>query len=252
MKFQYYLSLYIALCLASCAGPGDMNPENSFNGDVKAVELANQMYSAIGGKKAWCELRSLYIKAIHTEPQMHIPYTSEIWRGIDEFNLVIEQQNDSFHVKGVINENEGIIRYYDKRDTMRTLTPEQLVEWKYDNEHNIYVILHRMACHPQNYSVHVDENNRLAFYSDSTLVTSLGLDDQMRPYLFYSPRPDGSISGSVFTKWATDQGLVHSAGGHPLDSNFVYTTEIWQPGSKSLEDSFGPEIFNINKPKTPN
>ena len=227
----------------SCKRPASGN--QSFSGDPEAIELADQMFDAIGGKKAWCELRSLYIKAEHTEPQMTIPYQSEIWRGIDRFEVVIEQQNDSFHVKGVINEFGGTIRYYDKRDTSRILTSEQLENWKFDHNHNVYVLLHDIGCSPQDYRVDFDENENLAFYRDSMFVTSFGLDDQLRPYLFYQPNADGTISGSIFSHWGTDGGLVHSAGGHPLDSNFMYVTEIWQPAKERLKETFGEKIFNI-------
>ena len=43
------------------------------------------MFDAIGGKDRWCKLKSLYIRANHTEPKMPLPYTSEIWRAIDTF-----------------------------------------------------------------------------------------------------------------------------------------------------------------------
>lgn len=241
LSFTALLTIGILTFSASC---NSSNKEKSFRGEENAVILADEMFKAIGGKEAWCDLKSLYIKAEHTEPQMSIPYQSEIWRGIDRFELVIEQQNDSFHVKAVIDKNGGKIRYYDKRDTFRILTNEQLRDWQFDHNHNIYVLLHDFGCKPENYRVRIDEDNRLAFYRDTVFVTSFGLDEQMRPHLFYKPNPDGTISASTFTHWGTDEGLLHSAGGHPLDSNFVYRTEIWKPGKLPLKEMFGEEIFN--------
>jgi hypothetical protein len=237
--FAIILFLLTYSCKTSVSEP------KSFQGEEEAVDLANQMFGAIGGMEAWCELKSLYIKAEHTEPQMSIPYQSEIWRGVDRFELVIEQQNDSFHVKGVVNELGGTIRYYDKRDTSRILTNEQLKDWKFDHNHNIYVLLHDLGCNPGNYNARIDVNGRLAFYQDSIFLTSFGLDDQLRPYLFYKPNPDGSVSGSIFNYWGTDGGLIHSAGGHPLDSNFMYRTEVWQPATTPLKEMFGEEIFDL-------
>ncbi|MGI9547779.1 MAG: hypothetical protein ACR2MM_11105 [Flavobacteriaceae bacterium] len=220
----------------------------SFQGENAAVVRADSMFKAIGGKEAWCKLKSLYIKAQHTEPQMPLPYTSEIWRAIDTFELVIEQQNDSFHVKAVITADEGRVRYYDKRDTVRIFSPEQLADWAYGHKHNVYVLLHDLACKPEQYLVEIDDQNRLTFYRDTIFEVSFGLDELKRPYLFYQPNPDGSVSGSILTRWGTDDGLVHSAGGHPLDSNFVYTTEIWIPSEKSLIEDFGKTLFTLDKP----
>ena len=234
----------LILCTINCGTP---DKQKSFQGEKEAVALADSMFHAIGGMEKWCRLKSLYIKAEHNEPQMPLPYTSEIWRAIDTFELVIEQQNDSFHVKAVINDKEGIVRYYDKRDTVRVFTAEQLADWAYGHKHNVYVLLHDLACNPQQYLVEIDEEQRLAFYKDTIFEVSFGLDEQKRPHMFYQPHPDGSVSGSIFTRWGTDNGLVHSAGGHPLDSTFIYTTDIWLPSEESLSDAFGDDIFLLEK-----
>ncbi len=244
--FGLFLSFIFILLAFSCS---DTKKAETFNGDLAAVARADSMFLAIGGKENWCRLKSLYIKAEHQEPQMPLPYTSEIWRAMDTFELIIEQQNDSFHVKAVITEREGRVRYYDKRDTFRILTPEQLADWAYGHKHNIYVLLHDMACKPGDYRVEIDEKDRLTFYRDTIFEVSFGLDEKMRPYLFYQPNPDGSVSGSIFTHWGEDDGLVHSAGGHPLDSNFIYLTEIWKPSQLPLKEAFGDTIFQLDKPE---
>lgn len=242
--------LYLIICLLvipfySCKHQA--GSDNGFKGDKEAVQLANRMFEAIGGKEAWCELKSLYIKATHEEPQLYLPYKSEIWRGIDRFELVIEQQNDSFHVKAVVNDTAGAIRYYDQRDTVRVFNQDQINEWVFDHKHNIYVLLHDLACSPADYTVESDNNkSMLVFFKDSVYQTSFELDSLLRPHLFYVPNPDGSVAGSRFTHWSTHGGLVHSAGGHPLDSNFIYLTEIWQPSNKALRETFGEEVFILD------
>ncbi|NNF22534.1 MAG: hypothetical protein HKN67_11380, partial [Saprospiraceae bacterium] len=114
----------------------------------------------------------------------------------------------------------------------RVMNDEQLNNWKFGNKHNVYVVLHDLACDPSKYRAVIEEE-LLAFYRDSIFVSRFGLDDQLRPHLFYAPNPDGSVSGSRFTILGTDDGLVHSDGGHPLDSSFMYVTEIWKPTFKT-------------------
>lgn len=242
LKASFFTScLLVVLIFFSC----NNNPEysKSFLGNETSVEKAERMYEAIGGMEAWCNLRSLYIKAEHHEPQMDIPYTSQIWRDVDIFDLEIEQENDSFHVKAIMNEHEGIITYLDDRDTSRILSNDQLAEWQFDHFHNVYVLLHKMGCNPEDYSVKIGENERLNFYKADEFVTAFELDDQSRPYIFYAPNSEGEINGSTFTQWGIDDGLVHSAGGHPLDSSFIYTTQIWIPSTLPMKEAMEQSAF---------
>lgn len=227
MKYVFLVLLVISYY--SCTQSS--KPSKTFSGEKDAIQMAERMFDAIGGKEGWCNLTSLYIKAEHNEPPMTLPYQSEIWRSMTDFDLVIEQQNDSFHVRAVMNDTSGVVSYLDQRDTFRVLTDEQLGNWKFGNRHNVYVLLHNIACNPQDYKAEI-EDEHIAFYQDTIFVTRFGLDDQFRPHLFYAPNPDGTISGSRFTRWGTDGGLIHSDGGHPMDSSFMYSTEIWKPEFK--------------------
>lgn len=218
--------------------PDDQTTTETFQGDIKDVKRAIQMFEAIGGMDGWANLRSLYIKALHTEPQMDLPYDSEIWRSVDEFKLRIKQGNEKFRVLAEIDENQGKVTYLDQRDTFRLFSAEELSNWKFDNQHNVYVALRELALAPSKFSVKTNKEERLDFFRDSVFYVSFGLDEENRPHLFYHPTSDGKVVGSLFNRWGTDGGLIHSAGGHPLDSNFMYITEIWQPSMKSFDETF--------------
>jgi len=235
----------LLLGIISCSR--DKLQQLAFNGNNDAVSLATTMFESIGGAEKWCALKSLYIKAEHTEPQMDIPYQSEIWRAIDRFELVIEQQNDSFHVKGIFNSEEGTIHYLDDRDTFRVLDNEQLVDFEYDHNHNVYVLLNKLACNPADYRVEIDTSDRITFFHDTAFICSFALDELNRPFGFYPPLKDGIIAGSIFTHWATHDDLVHSASGHALDSSFFYRTEVWIPSMQSLSASFDEKIFDVRE-----
>lgn len=74
-SLQFALSLTAIFAGISCSTTRSTEAQAvSFSGEAQAIQLADQMFEAIGGKQAWCELTSLYIKAEHNEPQMTIPY----------------------------------------------------------------------------------------------------------------------------------------------------------------------------------
>ena len=240
------LILFLSILFSCNTSDKILNEKNSFLGEDQAIEQAKRMFEAIGGTRAWCNLKSLYIRAEHSEPQLNMPYQSEIWRAMDTFELVIEQQSDEMHVKGVFTETGGTIRYYDHRDTTRILSEEQLQGWKFSHNHNVYVLLHQLGCDPQAFRVEWEDDKRLNFYRETDYLVGFELDTENRPYLFFPPTEDGGITGSIFNQWGTDQGLVHSAGGHPLDSSFFYTTQSWIPNKESLVNAFGAEILKID------
>ncbi|MBT8229075.1 MAG: hypothetical protein KJO50_02370, partial [Bacteroidia bacterium] len=140
---KYILLFVLMMSYYSCIQ--NSKPSESFSGEQEAIQMAEEMFDAIGGMEGWCNLESVYIQAEHTEPQMTLPYQSEIWRNMSEFDVIIEQQNDSFHVRGVMNDTSGIVTYLDDRDTFRVMYDEQLIIWKFGNKHNVYVVLHDLA-----------------------------------------------------------------------------------------------------------
>ena len=100
------------------------------------------------------------------------------------------------------------------------------------------MVLHRLAENPAAFRAVLEETDRLPFYEDDHLLTAFRLDDHLRPHLFYSPTREGNFVPSEFSNWGTHGGLVHSAGGGPLDGEFQYTTVVWKPSNRSFSESY--------------
>ena len=198
-------------------------------------EMADRMYEALGGRERWASLRSLYIKARHTQPSMDIPYQSEIWRGIDEFKLRIEQQNERFHNVGLFSDQGGWIHRL-KNDSLQVLTPERLQASRASHQGNIYVLLQRIA-RGESYVPRVN-GQRLEFHRDGQLVVAFILDEKDRPAIFISPGTDGQERISHFDRWHESDGFVHPAGGGPVDGGFHFVTEVWRPSDQDFTESF--------------
>ena len=237
-----YLKLFLLVWVSLTSCGENSNDEISFTGEPAAVELAEKMMTVSGGNKAWAEVRSLYVKAEHDEPQMDIPYQSQIWRALDTFQLLIEQENDSFHVSGYFTEAAGTITYLDKRDTFRTLSDEQLADWKFGHNHNVYVVFHELGNNPSNFEAR-QSGKEIYFYKNNSFYAGFELDSLWRPFKYLHLNSDSSRSWAHFRKLGTDQGLTHSNGGHPEDSSFWYTTEVWEASKKSFEELYS-ELAN--------
>ncbi|MEQ9423910.1 MAG: hypothetical protein RJQ09_05800 [Cyclobacteriaceae bacterium] len=204
--------------------------------DEQAVIKADQMFEAIGGKKKWASLKSLYIKAVHTQPNLTEPYTSEIWRSIDGFKIRIEQKSDEFHKVGMFSD-EGVWIRDLKAGTVKQLDEDRLTDEKRQNELNVYVLLNRIARN-ESYKPKLN-GQRLEFYLNEEFQTAFILDEYSRPSIFITKSKDGLKEFvSFFNKWGTTNGFIHSAGGGPVDGNFFYSTEIWQPSELIFEEAF--------------
>ena len=235
-----HLSFFLAIALLAAgalAGCGESAPKGPpFAGEPADVELAEAMFEAIGGRVRWAEMRSLYIKATHRQPDLNKPYQSEIWRSLDSFKLRIEQQNEDFHRIGLFSDEAGWIRYVNG-DSAYQLKPLQLQSWRYSQEQNVYVLLHRLAGE-SGFRVHVKDERTVQFFEGPQWVCSFELDEENRPTRFIRPNVEGDNVVSQFTAWGESNGYTHPIAGGPSDGSFVFNTELWAPSDKSFEQAF--------------
>ena len=225
-KLNFLLILFLIT-----SGSMVVNAQVSKSGPVEADE----MFKALGGRKLWADLKSLYIKAKHLEPGIG-SYQNEIWRGVDAFKLRIEQQNQDFHKLGLFSEKTGTISYF-KRDSSRQLSAEDLSRFRKSNDQNIYVLLSKMA-KDKSYIPSIN-GQRLEFHHQGEFIVAFILNDEKLPVVFITPSENNSPeSVSYFNKWHKTNGYVHPAGGGPVGGNFFYVTEVWLPSNSVFEEAF--------------
>lgn len=221
----------------ACSPGDDPSPDfPPFTGEPAALRAAESMMEAIGGRARWAKLRSLYVEATHTEPDLELPYESRIWRDMNEWKLRIEQESEELHRIGLFSDAGGWILYVD-RDSVRPLSPDALAGWKAGEAHNVYVLLHRFA-RDGRYRVALGAGGRLEFFEDSLFLAAFELDEMQRPARFITRDSRGRENATRFTRWGTAEGLVHPTGGGPEDGSFSYETRIWRPSELPFDEAF--------------
>jgi len=228
--------LLALLFLSACTDSRPPVPLATFEGSEQARKLAEDFFQALGGKERWAKVRSLYIRAVHEQPNLEHPYQSEIWRDLDSFRLRIRQRGEEFDRLGVFNEQEGVIFYLD-RDSLRRLPPDFLAAFRRNHDFNIYVLLHRLAREPD-FRVEIAEGNRLNFLADDSLLVGFQLDERLRPVRFFTPAPDGGENASTFTRFDSSGGFLHPTAGGPDDGSFTFLTRQWTPSEREVESAF--------------
>lgn len=239
-NISFFIFLVIVFFFQNCENePTESIHLSTFEGESQAIEKAETMFKALGGKEVWAKLKSLYIHAIHEEPNLEHPYKSHIWRDLDALKMRIEQRGPEFDVIGLFSEKKIEIQYL-HRDSMRWFSEDALESEHYAHEHNVYVLFKKMAT-TDSILVKLDEEGRLDFFQKDEWMCGFILDDQNRPHRFFSPNVDGTDSESLFKIWNTIEGLIHPAGGGPVDGDFEYKTQIWRPSNENIETAFDVE-----------
>lgn len=208
--------------------------------ETKVLKKVERMLEALGGRENWASLKSLYIRAIHTEKGIDKPYQNEIWRNIDTRQIKIVQQNEDFHTVGYIDGDRGwIIRNQGEAKEMSEQQLAGLLHW---DKHLIYGIFHRIAENRPGLCYRIDKRQRLVVYHDGGMLAAFEFNEKGLPYKFYTPSPDGKKENmSIFSQWGESEGFVHPVVSEPQGEATVFRAEEWKPGKTLLKIRFSPE-----------
>lgn len=199
------------------------------NSDPEAVKKVDLMLEAMGGKQNWAALKSVYIRAKHTEPQLELPYINEIWHSMTDLKLKIMQTDTAGRMQvRVLLVDHG---WANRKGAISDLKEEEIEYWRSWSGKNVYKIIHRLAAGDDGLVVKTGPENRLEVYDrDGNFVLWFRLDDENRPRWF-GPETD---SGTTFTGWDITDGIVRPKGGAPDDGSFQYNMLIWQPSREPI------------------
>jgi len=208
---------------------------NSWHGDEQAIAAAKRMFDAIGGRQRWADLRGLYIRALHTQPDLDKPYVNEIWRAMDSQRLRIRQTSEDWNAELVMDGRRAWLR---GRDGQTRELPRARVKREMENHNrNIYCMLHRLAM-GGGIVLRAGRDGRLELHERNALLAAFQLDALGRPARYIVPGENGETA-SVFTRWASSEGLVHPTEGGPEDGSFHFDTRTWTPAFSDVAQAFG-------------
>ncbi len=198
--------------------------------DSAANEKLALMLEAMGGKQNWAALKSVYIRARHTEPQLDLPYINEIWHSMTDLRLKIKQTDTAERFQErVLLIDHG---WANRKGAISDLSDEEISYWRSWSGRNVYKIIHRLAADDEDLVVKTGLENRLEVYDrEGNFVLWFRLDEENRPRWF-GREPD---NGTTFSGWDTTDGIVRPVGGGPDDGSFQYKMLIWQPSREPID-----------------
>ncbi len=210
----------------------------STKSDAKAQAKVEQMMKALGGRKNWSEIESLYIRAIHKEEAFKKPYQNEILRNLDSPQFKIIQQDDKFFRIAYVNGKKGwIIRSRNGKATK--MSEKSLAGFLHWNKHLVYGIFRKIAKRSPDLNFKIDEKERLVVYENGEKLAAFEFNEKNLPYKFYTPKADGSgESLNIFTSWSEGNGLVYPTTSEPQENKAIYVALEWKPSKKKVYVKF--------------
>ena len=178
------LALFLAL-LANIANAGDVSA---------ASKVADQMLEAIGGRKAWAELKNTINGSVQNRVNEPTVVYAVITMDFEEPRFRIETTAQGLHLIRVINGDKSwrLRRSGSIEDVPAALLEGEL---RWYGAH-LYRTIHRIAARDPAISLSLDDQERLQVFANSERILWFRLDAKGEPYAFGAYDDEvGSLSG---------------------------------------------------------
>ena len=185
--------------------------------DDAAVQRAEALLAAMGGREAWSKVNFVHVEAIHDDLNLREPYTNKIWNDFSAPRVRIEAKNAQIDRRRGIAEAKG----WRFRDGERAaLTPEQYEDERSWWEANVYRTLHRLAIRdPELQARAVGEHRLEIFRSDGKRLNWFVLNQRGEPMLFGTGE---SEAGTAFGPLASSGAIKYPKWGARPDGAWRY------------------------------
>jgi hypothetical protein len=188
-----------------------------------ANKVADQMLEAIGGRKAWAELRNTINGSVQNRVNEPTVVYAVITMDFQQPRFRIETTAQDLHLIRVINGDRSwrLRRSGNIEDVPKSLLDDEL-RW-YDA--HLYRTIHRIAARDPAISLSLDDQERLQVFVDGERILWFRLDAKGEPYAFGAYDDEiGSLSGP----WSFQQDGIR----HPIWTSNSDGT--WRAAIKTL------------------
>lgn len=208
-------------------------------GEEKALEKAEKMLEALGGREKWKNIKALNYVEKRDQKGIDTTYTYEAWMDMEELNLKLELLGTEFHSYVSIKDSTGMA--YDlKNNRSADLRANEIKKLTYQDDHDMYKIIKKLAMGEE---LKLKMRNPLHFdvlTPDSVMLGGFNLNTQNFPEYFSSKIYQNGNNEKVmhYTGWKSVDGIFYPADGESIDRNMTFIMASWQPFMESLETAF--------------
>jgi hypothetical protein len=236
--FKYLISI-ILLTLVSCGGSNNLD----IKGEPDAIHLAEEMLKALGGKKAWQRVQSVYVRTIARRSSESEPYIYEEWTNLDEPKFMNRKSVNNTGVIEIVDGNDG---WRIEGSDMQMIPPQRITSYLAWHDQYFMRVVKLIAMETESIEVRVKNENQLEVFVDDRFVYGFELSESFLPERYYTKGLGESISMVFFKKYSEYEGYKFPLEINSESMMATYTTDYFDPSPLEAEKAFNIS-FNPNE-----
>lgn len=227
---SFSLFLFTLFIAVSCGGD-----KLQISGDPEAIQLAQSMLDALGGRQEWAEFKSVYVRTVSISIGQDGPLVLEEWIELDRPRVLNAQAVDGKPVFQILDGNDGWIIRESEISLISSSRITGLLDW-----HNHYMMraIQSIASGGEKKEVRINGGNTFSLYENGSFIGSFVLNGKSLP-VKYSTSADMESSKSILlTKWGEYKGLNYPLEIQNGSGLSIIKTDYWDPRKTDAEKAF--------------
>lgn len=229
----------LVVLLMSCGGSGKLD----IKGSPEAVQMAESMLKALGGKKAWARLKSVYIRTIARVANEGEPYVYEEWTNLDEPKFMNRKSTNNGSVIEIVDGNDGWT-LQDSR--MEMITPQRITNYLRWYDQYFLRVVKQIAMENDKVEVRKKNDRTLEVLINGNPVSGFILNNQNLPEKYYVDRGGGKLTTVYFREFSEYKGYKFPLEIASESMLATYRTDYFDPSHLDAEKAFNV-TFNPNE-----
>lgn len=217
--------------LLSCSGD-----KLNIAGDEEAIVMAESMIHALGGKKNWSRLKSVYIRTVSRDMLTGDPYIFEEWINLEEPKFMNRRVTEQIHYFQIVDRNDG---WTVRNQNVALMQPGSVTEYLNWHEDFFMRNLEKLARGGDGIEVKLSDESAFDMYNNGRLSCRFSLNEESLPKQ-YMTSPDSKGKSIVINikEWGEYKGYKYPLVVTGVQTGSYYRTDYWDAGMLDAESAF--------------
>lgn len=240
MKQFFNLFWLIPLLLIMACGGSD---KLDIKGSPEAVNMAESMLKALGGKKVWSRLNSVYIRTIARVANEGEPYILEEWTNLTEPKFMNRRSTNNGTVIEIVNGNDG---WTLQGSRMEMIPPQRITNYLRWYDQYFLRVVKQIAMENENIEVRRKNDRTLEVLMNGALFSGFVLNSENLPERYFVEREGGNTTTIHFKEFSEYKGYKFPLEVASESMFATYRTDYFDPSHLDAEKAF-KVTFNPNE-----